>query len=332
MLVVGVVLLLLSVGVLVRTVVSGAHHDEPRLRSTPPAAPEPVDEDVVPVEDAVDEWTRRGFDALAASRWTSAGFEAEHAYLLRSLEVDAPTAHLLRDAGLDEDTVVQLVEDALLGGGRRALDDLVSLSEYLAVGFRLAGARAWRDAGFAPEEARAWKREHFGWKQAVEWKRLGDGPAQARTVAAAFTAAHVAVADGLRWLDRGYTIEEICAGRHREPDRAPRPRRARLEVAFALVPVARDELLAAAGQLVGAGGDPAVVRRLQAAAAARRMEVEPDLVRATVAELHRLTDSGVIGAPNAARVLAARLERALNATTLVTGSGASASTTTQTHV
>jgi hypothetical protein len=50
-------------------------------------------------------------------------------------------------------------------------------------------------------------------KQATDWRKLGDTPARAREVEQRLAAARITVADGLEWLERGFSIDEICAGR-----------------------------------------------------------------------------------------------------------------------
>jgi hypothetical protein len=247
--------------------------------------------------------------------------------------------------------------------------------------FEPASAKAWRASGFDPEEARAWKREHFGVKQAIEWSQLGDTPAKAREVEERFTKAHVTVADGLRWLDRGFTVDEICAGwpsmaagsnnttwraewkglslsptevaawhakfDHdeaarwleagvRDPAAATRLRARglgpqqvekvvadRLADIFNGVPVTRDDLLSAAGQLARAGGSPEIRHRLQVAAAANATgdpkEVSVELIDDVLGELRRLDENGTLGAPHAARALARRMERGLIVSALVGG-------------
>jgi hypothetical protein len=78
--------------------------------------------------------------------------------------------------------------------------------------FEPAAAQAWRDSGFDAASAHAWKAEHFGVRQAMAWRRLGDTPEAARAVEQQFVDAGVTVTDGLRWLDRGFSVDEICAG------------------------------------------------------------------------------------------------------------------------
>ncbi|MEY2591457.1 MAG: hypothetical protein QOJ67_3441 [Acidimicrobiaceae bacterium] len=205
---------------------------------------------------------------------------------------------------------------------------------WFEVGFGPANARAWRDEGFAPKEALAWKRDLFGSKQASQWRRLGDTPARARAVAATFTSANITVADGLRLMDRGLTAEQVAAQHERPtpeltaapaptppvapapPKVAPRPK---LEAAFHLVPVTRDDLLAAAGQLVRAGGEPSLVHRLNSAADAGCKEMEPAVISAAITELRRLDEAGALGSPLLVRIVVSRFERALNACLAVSG-------------
>ncbi|MEY2432076.1 MAG: hypothetical protein QOC92_1801, partial [Acidimicrobiaceae bacterium] len=225
--------------------------------------------------------------------------------------------------------------------------DMDEALPWFSARFSPASAKAWRANNFDPEEARAWKREHFGVKQAIEWRQLGDTPAQAREVEEQFTKARVTVTDGLLWLDRGFSVDEICAGwpamaagsdsgtwraewkgfalsptevkawhakfDHdeaaewleagvRDPAAAIRlrarglgPQRVadvvaeRLPDAFGVVPVTRDDLLSAAGQLARAGGSPEIRHRLQVAAAVNGAgdprEVGADLIDDVIGEL-----------------------------------------------
>ena len=251
--------------------------------------------------------------------------------------------------------------------------DMDDALPWFAAGFEPVSAKPWRTNGFDPIEAQAWKREHFGVKQALEWQHLGDTPARARSVEKRFAEARVTVTDGLRWLDRGFSVDEICAGwpsmesgsdsrswradwkglaltpaevtawhakfDHdeaaswlsvgvRDPAAAIRLRArglgpqqvsvvasARRTNVFKGVPVTRDDLLSAAGQLGRAGGSPEIRHRLQRAAAAHATgdprEVNADLIDEVLGELRRLDGLGALGAPHAARALARRLERGL---------------------
>jgi hypothetical protein len=262
-------------------------------------------------------------------------------------------------------------------GGGWEMDDALP---WFVARFEPASAKAWRTNGFDPAEAVAWKREHFGVRQAVQWRLLGDTPSRAREVEKRFADARITVADGLRWLDRGFSVDEICAGwpsmesgsdsgswradwkglsltpaevtawherfDHeeaakwldagvRDPAAASRllarglgPQQvrsvatARVAEAFKGVPVTRDDLLSAAGQLGRAGGSPEIRRRLQIAAAATAgggpKEVSADLIDDVLGELRRLDELGLLGAPHAARALARRLERGLIVCALIT--------------
>jgi hypothetical protein len=90
--------------------------------------------------------------------------------------------------------------------------DLDDALPWFVARFEPTPARVWRDGGFRPAEAAVWKGEHFGVRQAREWCRLGDTPEIAREVALRLAAARVTVAESLRWLDLGFTVDEICAG------------------------------------------------------------------------------------------------------------------------
>ena len=220
------------------------------------------------------------------------------------------------------------------------LDDALP---WFAARFEPTPALAWRTKGFDAAEASACKREHFGVRQAEQWRRLGDTPTQAREVERRFIDARLTVTQGLQWLDRGFSVDEICAeaGRWldagiRDPETALRLRargftpeavagvaRDRLSDIFNSVPVTRDDLLAAAGQLGRAGGSPDIRRRLQRAAAVNGdgnpREVAVDLIEDVLDELQRLAALGQLGAPVAAKALARRLERGLIVSALVSG-------------
>ena len=289
--------------------------------------------------------------APQAVAWMSLGIDADHALAYVAEGFTSAASDPWRGAGWDMD-------DAL---------------PWFVARFEPASAKLWRANGFDASEAQAWRREHFGVKQAIEWRQLGDTPTQARDVEQRFKAARVTVADGLRWLDRGFSVEEICAGwpsmesgsdsgswradwkglsltpsevkawhakfDHgetalwldagvRDPHAAARLRArglgpqevrsvasARLADAFKDVPVTRDDLLSAAGQLARASGSPEIRHRLQIAASANAggdpKEVSAELIDEVLGELRRLDESGTLGAPHAARALARRLERGL---------------------
>ena len=73
----------------------------------------------------------------------------------------------------------------------------------------------------APEAFDSARREHFDVRQAAQWRRLGDTPARAREAEHRFRVAGVTVAEGLRALDLGFSVDEICGPRKRgEPPRA----------------------------------------------------------------------------------------------------------------
>jgi hypothetical protein len=289
--------------------------------------------------------------APQAVAWMSLGSDADHALAYVAEGFTPAASDPWRGAGWDMD-------DAL---------------PWFVARFEPASAKVWRANGFDASEAQAWRREHFGVKQAIEWRQLGDTPSQAREVEQRFKEANVTVADGLRWLDRGFSVEEICAGwpsmetgsdsgswradwkglsltpsevkawhakfDHdeaalwldagvRDPCAATRLRArglgpkevrsvasARLADAFKDVPVTRDDLLSAAGQLARASGSPEVRHRLQIAAATNAAgdpkEVSAELIDEVLGELRRLEQTGALGAPHAARALARRLERGL---------------------
>jgi hypothetical protein len=148
--------------------------------------------------------------AVLADAGKDGGFDADHAYLLRSMDVPPRTAARFRQEGLSDSALVALIEDAVFRYGM-SRDELAAELPWLAARFDPAAAEAWRANDFDPVEAQRWRDEHFGVKQAVEWRRLGDTPARAREVADRFRNAGVSVADGLRELDLGRTIEQICA-------------------------------------------------------------------------------------------------------------------------
>ena len=298
--------------------------------------------------------------APQAVAWMSLGVDADHALAYVAEGFTSAASDRWRGAGWEMD-------DAL---------------PWFAAKFEPASAKAWRAQGFDPAEAQAWKREHFGVKQAVEWRRLGDTPARARVVEKRFREASVTVADGLRWLDRGFSVDEICAGwpsmesgsdsgswradwkglsltpaevkawharfdhdetanwldagvrdpsaavrlqgRGLGPQQVLRVATDRLADAFKDVPVTRDDLLSAAGQLAHAGGSPAIRHRLQMAAAdagGEPKEVSAELIDEVLGELRRLDELGALGAPTAARALARRLERGLIVCALVSDRG-----------
>jgi hypothetical protein len=147
--------------------------------------------------------------AVLANTGKDGGFDPDHAYLLRSMNVPPRTAARFRQDGLSDSALVALIEDAVFRHGM-SREDLAEALPWLAAKFEPAAAGAWRANGFDPLEAQRWRDEHFGVKQAVEWRRLADTPVRARAVADRFRDAGMTVADGLRELDRGMTIEEIC--------------------------------------------------------------------------------------------------------------------------
>ena len=148
--------------------------------------------------------------AVPGSSETDGGFDRDHAYLLRSMNVSPRAAARLRQAGLSDSALVTLIEDALFRH-HMSRDDLAEAVPWLGAGFEPASAEAWRANGFDVENARCWRDEHFGVKQAAEWRRLGDTPAAAREVAELFRKLGLTMAEALRFLDRGLTIDEICA-------------------------------------------------------------------------------------------------------------------------
>ena len=299
--------------------------------------------------------------APQAVAWMSLGIDTERALAYAAAGFTSAASDVWRGAGWDMD-------DAL---------------PWFVARFEPASAKVWRANGFDPAEAQAWKGEHFGVKQAMEWRRLGDTPAQAREVEQRFAEARVTVTDGLQWLDRGFSVDEICAGwpalesgsdsgswradwkglsltpsevkgwhakfDHdeatkwlgagvRDPAAATRlrarglgPQQVQIVASDRLtdlikgVPVTRDDLLSAAGQLARAGGSPEIRHRLQIAAAANGAgdpkEVNADLIDDVLGELRRLDETGSLGAPHAARALARRLERGLIVSALVSGHG-----------
>jgi hypothetical protein len=165
------------------------------------------------------DWDLRGFGATEADDWIRHGFDADHAFLFRTLDVDAATAARLRRTGLADSALVTLVEEAS-ATWRAAGWDIDAAAPWFAARFEPATAQAWRDAGFDADEAATWKREHFGVRQAVEWRRLGDTPARARVVEHRFRAAGITVAEGLRAIALGFSVDEICGPLDR--DETPR--------------------------------------------------------------------------------------------------------------
>jgi hypothetical protein len=426
---VGLLMIVVAAGVLLRVARNYLDVDRPAIVPSPSTA-DPMVESApdAPVVHSLRPWVLRGIQVEEAKKWIDRGFDADHAFLLRSMDVDPSTAARLRKAGLEDSALVALVEEASFRH-QAGLADLVALAEeaphlapqavawmalgttteralaYAGAGFttlasdrwRAAGwemdealpwfaarfsplsAKAWRANGFDPEEARGWKREHFGVKQAIEWHQLGDTPAQAREVEKRFAKARITVADGLQWLDRGFSVDEICAGwpamaagsdsgawraewkglslsptevkawhakfDHdeaaewleagvRDPVAAIRlrarglgPQRVadvvaeRLTDVLNVVPVTRDDLLSAAGQLARAGGSPEIRHRLQIAAAVNGAgdprEVSAELIDDVIGELRRLDELGTLGAPHAARALTRRMERGLIVSALV---------------
>ena len=156
--------------------------------------------------------------AVPGNTEADGGFDRDHEYLLRSMNVSPRAAARLRQAGLSDSALVSLIEDALFRH-HMSRDDLAEAVPWLAAGFEPASAEAWRANGFDLERAQRWRDEHFGVKQAAEWRRLGDTPAQAREVAERFRTLGVTMAEALRFLDRGLTVDEIC-----EPDATKAPR------------------------------------------------------------------------------------------------------------
>lgn len=289
----------------------------------------------------------------------------------------APQAVAWMAIGIDADRAIAYVAEGFTSAAsdvwRGAGWDMDVALPWFAARFEPASAKAWRSNGFDPLEAEAWRREHFGVKQAMEWRQLGDTPERAREVEKRFVDARVTVTDGLRWLERGFSVEEICAGwpsmeagsesgswradwkglslspgevsewhakfghdeaaswlaagvrdpaaasrlraRGLDPQQVSRVASDRLAEAFSGVPVTRDDLMSAAGQLARAGGVPEIRHRVQIAAATNAAgdpkEVSAELIDDVLGELRRLDEIGALGAPHAARALARRLERGL---------------------
>jgi len=234
----------------------------------------------------------------------------------------APLAVAWMELGIDTDRALAYATAGFTAAAsdvwRGAGWDMDAALPWFAAKFEPANAKAWRAGGFDAAEAQAWRGEHFGVKQALEWRRLGDTPERAREVEQRFREARVTVTDGLRWLDRGFTVDDICDGRTESAvlRRVTTPRVAEV---LRGVPVTRDDLLSAAGQLARASGSPEVRHRLEHEAAvdgqSGAIEVSPDLIEALLAELQRLDDRGALGAPHAARALGRRLARGLSAST-----------------
>lgn len=295
-------------------------------------------------------WIDRGFDAdhayllrsldvdpRTASRLRKAGLEdsalvalIEEASFRHHTSIDelvalaerdpelAPLAVAWMELGIDADRALSYAaagfttaaSDAWRGAGW----DMDAALPWFAAKFEPASARAWRSGGFDANEAQAWRREHFGVKQAVEWRRLGDTPERAREVEHRLRDARVTVTDGLQWLDRGFTVDDICDGRP-QSEVLRRVTTPRVAATLRGVPVTRDDLLSAAGQLARASGAPEVRLRLEHEAAgsdaSTAIEVSPELIEQVLAELQRLDDRGALGAPHAARALGRRLARGL---------------------
>ena len=181
------------------------------LRDPPPATRDPsVSRD----------WVLRGFGTTEADDWIEHGFDPDHAFLFHTLDVDAATADRLRRVGLEDSALVTLVEEASFTW-RAAGWDIDEALPWFTTRFEPTSAQAWRDAGFDAGQASAWRREHFDVRQAAQWRRLGDTPARAREAEHRFRVAGVTVAEGLRALDLGFSVDEICGPRKRgEPPRA----------------------------------------------------------------------------------------------------------------
>jgi hypothetical protein len=190
-----------------------------------------------------DAWRERGIPADEADKWRAAGFRVDPAYLLRSLGATPAISRQLLRVLRDEEAVVEAVERTVIRelsvaplsteDVEHALDRLVVMTacgllpaeaaawmnagwdgleaaEWFGAGFGPVNAQAWRDAGFSAQEALLWKRDLFGSRQAAQWRSLGETPARARAVAAAFTQAGISLTEALRRLEQGQTtIEEI---------------------------------------------------------------------------------------------------------------------------
>lgn len=192
-LVISVVVARVGLAWLERPTASAAHDDD---------AP-PIDEPVIDLrEPTLEGWARRGFTNRDAMVWMEHGLDPDEAFLFRTLGIEPSTAARLHLAGVTDETVV---------AWRSAGWNLDEALQWIARGFEPTAAGAWREGGFRPAEADLWRREHFGVRQAVEWRRLGDTPAHAREVARRFVNARVTVAEGLRRLEEGHSVDDICA-------------------------------------------------------------------------------------------------------------------------
>src|SRR5207253_8476941 len=133
----------------------------------------------------------------------------------------------------------------------------------------------WKGQALTPTELAAWH-EHFDHDAASAWLRAGvrDPGAAGRLVA------------------RGF-----------EPKQVRRVASDRVSHAFKDIPVTRDDLMSAAGQLARAGGSPDIRVRLQLAAgrtdADGPTEVSVELIDDVLTELQRLDEMGTRGAPPA---------------------------------
>jgi hypothetical protein len=259
-------------------------------------------------------FAREGFTPAASDTWRAAGWHLDDALPWFAARFEPTPALTWRDNGFEPAEadawrrehfgVRQAIEWRRLGDTpararlveRQFADARVTVTEGLQ----------WLDLGFSVEEICAgWPKMATGqdarsWR--AGWNGIGLTPAEVSAWHTKFDHDETR-----RWLDAGVRDASSAA--------TLRARGFGPEDLVDAVPVTRDDLLSAAGQIARAGGSPEIGHRLQRAAEAPR-DVGMDVIEDVVDELQRLGDEGRLGAPTTARALARRFERGLLAAAL----------------
>lgn len=252
-------------------------------------------------------WFAARFEPASAREWREHGFAPEPAAAWRREHFGVRQAVQWRRLG---DTPAQARSVA-----QQFVVARVTVTEglhWLDLGFSVDEICSGWPAMAAGHDARAWR---------AGWKALPLSPAEVAAWHAEFDRDET-----MRWLDAG--VRDASAAirlraRGFGPDDVASVVGDRLADTFDAVPVTRDDLLSAAGQLARAGGSAELRLRLERATAVNGdgdpKEVAPDLIEDVLDELQRLSELGLLGAPHTARALARQLERGLIASALVSG-------------
>lgn len=269
---------------------------------------------------ASDTWRAAGWNLDDALPWFAARFEPTPALAWRTRAFDAAEA---RSWKREHFGVRQAEQWRRLGDTPAQARDVER--RFIEARLTVTEGLQWLDLGFSVEEicagwpAMAAGHDTRSWR--AEWQRMKLSPADVSGWHTKFGREETA-----QWLDAGIRDPATALrlrARGFTPETVAGVARDRLADVFNSVPVTRDDLLSAAGQLGRAGGSPEIRRRLQRAAAVTGQgnprEVAVDLIEDVLDELQRLAGLGELGAPLAAKALARRLERGLIASALLNG-------------